>query len=339
MRHATVLAAALVCVAGEAHAQPADADALIKNGLELRRQHRDAEALDAFRRAYAESATPRALAQIAFAEQALGKWVEAESDLLKAIATRDDAWIARNLELLQRGLATIQGHLGWIEIAADVSSADVWINGIDLGTRTLPEKLRVEAGSVDIELRAAGYEPARRLTSVEARGTGHESIHLVPLAMPAAEPPVQRAPPTPSPVMTAAPRPEVPSRPDAATRNASFVWLGAGAVALGLGTYFGVRTLSTKSQRDSVCPNPICPVTGHDALGRPLSEGVALDQQARTLAIESTAWLAAGIVAAGVGATLFWVSRSGTHPAQSGVVRVAPFVGADRAGAQLGGNW
>ncbi len=270
------------------------------------------------------------MAQIAFAEQALGKWVEAEADLQKAVAMRDDSWIARNVTLLQRGLATIQEHLGSIEIAADVSPADVWINGVDLGTHALPEKLRVEAGSVDIEVRAPGYEAARRLTTVEPGGTGHESIHLVPLAMPASEPPAPSAaaaPPAPTAAPTL-PSPEPPPHRDAALRNASFVWLGAGVVALGLGTYFGVRTLSTKSDRDSVCPSPTCGFNGFE-----------LDHEARALALDSTAWFTAGVVAAAVGVTLFWVSRSGTHPAQSAVVRLGPFVGADRAGAQFGGSW
>lgn len=336
MRHATILAAALLCVAAEARAQPTDADSLIKNGLELRRQHRDAEALDAFRRAYAAIPSPRALAQIAFAEQALGKWVEAEADLQKALAARDDAWIGRNSSLLQRGLATIQEHLGWIEVAADVTPADVWLNGVDLGTRALPEKLRVEAGSVDIELRAPGYETARRLTTVEPRGTGHESIHLVPLAMPAPETPAPGAATSAAPPVAPAPSiPETPPHRNAAVRSASFVWLGAGAVALGLGAYFGVRTLDTKSQRDQVCGQPTCP----PGAGGTVGQGVALDEKARAFATDSTSWFVAGMLAAGVGATLFWVSRSDAHPAQSGAVRVVPFVGADRAGAQLGGDW
>jgi serine/threonine-protein kinase len=329
MRHATVLAAALVCIASEARAQPGDPDSLIKSGLELRRQHRDAEALDAFRRAYAAIPTPRALAQIAFAEQALGNWVEAEADLQKAVAMRDDPWIARNVTLLQRGLATIQEHLGSIEIAADVSPADVWINGVDLGTHPLPDKLRVEAGSVDIEVRAPGYEAARRLTTVEPGGTGHESIHLVPLAMPASEPPAPSAAAAPAPRATPTPAsPEPPPHRDAAMRNASFAWLGAGVVALGLGTYFGVRTLSAKNDRDSVCSASTCGFSGFE-----------YDHEARALALDSTAWFTAGIVATAVGVTLVWVSRSGTHPAQSGVVRVGPFVGVDRAGAQFGGSW
>jgi serine/threonine-protein kinase len=328
MRLATILAAALLCVAAEARAQPADAESLIKSGLELRRQHRDAEALDAFRRAYAGSPTPRALAQIAFAEQALGKWVEAEADLQKALAVRDDPWIVHNLPLLQRGLATIQQHLGWIEIAADVSSGDVRINGVDLGTLTLPGKLRVEAGSVDIELRASGYEPARRLTSVEAGGSGHESIHLVPVETASAGTPTS-ALTNPSVPQVPPAAPEEPSGPpDTAMRNAGWVALGAGAVALGLGTYFGVRTLSTKSDRDSVCSTASCS-----------QQGVSLDHEARALALDSTAWFTAGIVAAGVGASLLWMSRSSAHPAHSGALRVLPMVGADRAGAGLGGNW
>jgi serine/threonine-protein kinase len=328
MRLPTVLAAALVCVAAEARAQPADADSLIKSGLELRRQHRDAEALDAFRRAYAASPTPRALTQIAFAEQALGKWVEAEADLQRALASPDDQWIARNLPLLHRGLATIDEHLGWIEIAADVSPADVWINGVDLGVQAMPRRLRVEAGSVDIEVRAPGYEAARRLTSVEAGGSGHESIHLVPLEMPSAGTPASALPnPSVAQVAPAAPE-EPPGPPDIAMRNAGWVAVGAGAVALGLGTYFGVRTLSTKSDRDSVCSTAACGVQGFE-----------LDHEARALALDSTAWFTAGIVAAGVGASLLWMSRSSAHPAHSGALRVLPIVGADRAGAELGGNW
>ena len=94
MRCATVLAAALVCVAAEARAQTSEPELLVKQGLELRREHRDGEALDTFRRAYAAAPTPRVRVQIAFAEQALGRWVDAEADLQKALASADDAWIA-----------------------------------------------------------------------------------------------------------------------------------------------------------------------------------------------------------------------------------------------------
>ena len=59
---------------GSASAQE---EALIKHGLELREKHDDEGALAEFQRAYQLSKGGRALAQIALAEQALGRWVDA----------------------------------------------------------------------------------------------------------------------------------------------------------------------------------------------------------------------------------------------------------------------
>jgi tetratricopeptide (TPR) repeat protein len=329
MRSATVLAAALVCVAAEARAQPADTESLVKQGLELRREHRDAEALDVFRRAYASGPTPRILAQVAFAEQALGRWVDAEADLQKALASGDDAWIARNLAVLERGRATIAEHLGWLEVAADVSPAQLAINGVDMGVQPMPARVRVEAGSLVIEVRAPGYVTVRRPTSVDAGGTAHESIHLVQLVPPPQEP-AASAPPEPPPVVAAI-EPAAPASrksADPTMRNAGLVSLGAAVVALDVGSYFGIATLLSKWQRDRECSGATC-----DA------KGVALDQQARSQAIASTAWVASGLLAAGIGVTLVLVSRSGGPATDHAALQVGPALGADRAGAQLGGTW
>lgn len=91
-----------------------DADSLIHRGVEMRRQGHDAEALDTFTRALAIQASPRALAQVALAEQALGQWVAAESRLVAALANEDDPWIAGNREPLEAALATIRRHLAAI---------------------------------------------------------------------------------------------------------------------------------------------------------------------------------------------------------------------------------
>lgn len=330
MRCATVLAAALVCVAAEARAQTSEPELLVKQGLELRREHRDGEALDTFRRAYAAAPTPRVRVQIAFAEQALGRWVDAEADLQKALASADDAWIQRNLPLLERGRASIAEHLGWVEVAADVNPTQLVINGVDRGLQPMPARVRVEAGSVIVEVRASGYVPVRRPTSVEAGGTAHESIHLVPLTPPSLEPAPSAAPSPQSASASLEPPPAPPEAPapDLAMRNAGIVSLVASALALGMGTYYGVQTLATKSNRDQYCSGQVCE-----------AKGVNLDGQAREQASQSTAWFGAGLVAAGVGVTLLLVSRSVGHAAPPGAFRVTPMLGADRAGAQLGGNW
>ncbi|HEX4352161.1 MAG TPA: tetratricopeptide repeat protein, partial [Polyangiales bacterium] len=62
------------------------ADALISQGVALRKQGKNAEALVDFQRAYQISPSPRAQAQIALAEQALGDWIAAEDGLVSALA-------------------------------------------------------------------------------------------------------------------------------------------------------------------------------------------------------------------------------------------------------------
>src|SRR5580704_11727693 len=108
MRRATLLATALLLVAGTARAQPSDPEPLVKEGIELRRLHRDADALEAFRRAFALAPAPRTLAQIALAEQALGRFVDAEADLQRAISSGEDPWIRRSARALEVGLADIR---------------------------------------------------------------------------------------------------------------------------------------------------------------------------------------------------------------------------------------
>src|SRR5436190_8859003 len=76
-----------------AQAQTDDPDALIQQGLDLRREHRDDEALAVFRRSHELRPSARALAQIALAEQATGRWVDAREHLTEALAM-DDPWIA-----------------------------------------------------------------------------------------------------------------------------------------------------------------------------------------------------------------------------------------------------
>jgi hypothetical protein len=322
----------IVSAVGSLHAQPSDAGALVKHGLVLRRERHDAEALDEFRRAYALDPAPRTLAQIALAEQALGKWADAEADLQKALGAGDDSWIASNRRVLDAGLATIHGHLGGLDVEADVKGAELWVNGARVGSLPLAAPMRVEAGSVVVEVRAEGYATARRITSVEPGGSARESLHLVPLGVPALPemPPAstrQAEHPLPSLPQAEPPR-VIPI--DRRMRFVSFVLMGAGAVGIAAGSYFGVQTLNTKSQRDAYgnCQGQTCPSTGFN-----------LDQQARSYALQSTAWFTGGLLAAGVGVGLFLMSGSRVLPGGSTALRITVDVGPDRASAGLGGSW
>lgn len=72
-----------------AHAQTATSvDDLIHHGVELRRHGDDSGALLEFRRAYEAGHSPRAAAQMGWAEQALGRWLEADAHLREAMLAR-----------------------------------------------------------------------------------------------------------------------------------------------------------------------------------------------------------------------------------------------------------
>ncbi|HEY8039329.1 MAG TPA: PEGA domain-containing protein [Polyangiaceae bacterium] len=333
MRRGAALGLMLVSIglATPVHAQPAEASALTRHGLALRRERRDAEALEEFRRAYALDPAPRTLAQIALAEQALGRWADAEADLEKALRAADDRWIAANRSVLGAGLAAIRGHLGSLDVDADATGAELWVNGARIGALPLPAALRVEAGSVVIEVRAPGHATARRMTSVEPGESARESVHLVPLAPPA---PSMDARPPPAPrdeSLTPSPAPEPRVVPvDRPMRATAWVLLGAGMAGLASGAYFGVRTLATRSDRDGRCQGPGGTCT-------PL--GLALDGEARSLALRSTAWFAGGLVAAGVGAGLFLLSRSRILPGGVTALRLGVDLGPDRATGGVGGSW
>jgi hypothetical protein len=164
-------------------------DKLYSEGVELRRRHQDAEALDRFQRAHALKATPRTQAQIGFAEQALGRWVDAERDLKAALATAD-AWIEKNKTAIGRALATTDEHLGTLLIEGRPEGAEVRVGGAVAGTLPLRDPLRVPAGTITVELRAEGHAPGLRTIPIEAMKSHRERIELVPIAAAPPAPPV-----------------------------------------------------------------------------------------------------------------------------------------------------
>lgn len=153
-------------------------EVLLQEGLELRRQQRDAEALQRFMDAYNLSQSAQALAQVALAEQALGNFVEAEVHLQQALATQDP-WINPRRPALQEALGQISAQLGTIEITGGVAGAQVFVNGVDRGTFPQAARIRARAGSAVIEIRANGYAAVQRTVMIMAGGIARESIQLV----------------------------------------------------------------------------------------------------------------------------------------------------------------
>src|SRR5437868_10154869 len=71
----------------------ARAEQLVQRGLQERRAGDDQAALPLFKEAYDLSGSPRAVTQLGFCHQALGQWLDAETNITEGLKATDDSWI------------------------------------------------------------------------------------------------------------------------------------------------------------------------------------------------------------------------------------------------------
>ncbi|MDD9970901.1 MAG: PEGA domain-containing protein [Myxococcales bacterium] len=154
---------------------------LVDEGLALRGQARDREALERFERAYEAGHDARILAQIAFAEQALGRWVASYRHLDQALSEAEHPWIARNRELLRTELDKIAGNLVRLEILVDTEDAQVYVDGVPVGKSPLADPIVVAPGAINVTVEKEGYlRGMRQVLAVRTRGLARTEIRLVP---------------------------------------------------------------------------------------------------------------------------------------------------------------
>lgn len=244
--------AALVCLAvalaGPAASAQTSVEAEIARGVALRRDGRDQAALEVFQSVWSSSRAPRALAQVALAEQALGRWVEAEGHLVEALGGSVDPWIRTRLPVLQAALAEIRRHVGRLDVSGGPAGAEVVVEGRVVGTLPLPRPLRVRTGSLTFSVRRGGYVPVTRTVQVEAAYPSRETVALE--AIPA--PPVVAPPPqvlVPRRVAQPARRTRT-----SGVRYAGFALIGTGAAALVVSGVFLGLNLGAASDAESATP-------------------------------------------------------------------------------------
>lgn len=171
----------IVAIAGQARAA-SDPEDLVREGVERRRHGDDAGALRLFEEAYGKGHSPRALAQMALAEQALGKWVAASEHIRQALATERDPWIIKNRSVLNESAARVAEHVGQIDILGGTPGAEVRLDGVARGILPLRQPLAATTGTVTIDILMRGRLPVRRTTSVRAGEVTRESFDALATA-------------------------------------------------------------------------------------------------------------------------------------------------------------
>lgn len=287
-------------VTGTAFAQRDPHEPRYEQGIALRSSHRDAEALALFRVLYDETHAPRALAQIALAEAALGEWVDAEAHLTMALAV-SDSWVQRNRAVLDATQGTIQAHLGRLEVRSVTPGAALWIQNRRVASLPMAQPARVPVGTVTFEVRATGYVTAMRVATIVSNGFARESVDLAPETAP--QPATVATPPPPARLVQPAPRAsDVPAAPSSLTRTLGWTSAAtAGAFLVG-GSIAYVVGLNQVDSYNETCPPPDTPSLSPDCQGR-----VSSVQTMQALAI--TGFVGGGVLAA-ASAVLFLVAPS-----------------------------
>jgi hypothetical protein len=223
---------------GAMAAEPS-ADALIEQGLGLRREAKPEQALEMFRKAHALAPSPRTFGQMGLVETSLRRWVDGEKHLSVSLANLDDRWVIKNRAFLDEALGLCRSHVGDL-IVSGPAGAEVFVGGQSVGTLPAVPALRLAEGTVKVSASAPGSKPFEQAVAIRAGARSALMIALDPIA----ETPVAV---TPTPVAAApAPAPRIATAPPVHSESSPsswHTWAGvslavAGAAALGWGIYW-----------------------------------------------------------------------------------------------------
>ena len=289
-------AAALLTVGWAWNAPPAragdsaEAESLIRQGVELRAQKKDERALPLFEKAYQLSRTPRTAGQLGLVEMALGYFVDAEKYLGEAVASPDHPWVAKNLATLKAQLATAKSQIGELYVIGEPDGAEVLVNGKVLGKLPLSTPIRLDKGRAEVQVRAPGYVATTDMVTMVGGKREDRSYRLQREAVAVAPPPpvpvqpVQPAMPkplesTPPPAVAATPPPAGDTGAPAASITTAPAPDQGGEpsslrpIAWGVGIGAGAALISAPSRASSRSRRRTSSTTTWDRIQRPFGSG------------------------------------------------------------------
>jgi hypothetical protein len=299
-------------------ASAADADAArdeLRAGYALKQQGDCRGALPHLLASYRLDPKPKALLNAADCEQRLGELVAARThaqdglDLATRLGDAELAAVARDQ------LAAVDRRVARITIsAADALPVSVSLDGAAVSIATVA---MVNPGRHDIVVRAVSH--LDRTYPVTLGEGARETIEVS-----AGEP---IATPSPVAVEPLAPREERTNAPSSINgrRLVAITLGGAGVVAVGIGSVFGVVAVAKNGDSNA---NGHCNATSCDATGRDLRNTALSDASAST-------WLIGLGLPAIVGGGIWYLME----PSDGTRISLGPMVGPSSGGLKVGGAW
>lgn len=321
---------ALLALAPPAHASPAD-DAF-KQGRDLMKAGKYAEACAAFGESQKLDPSLGTQFNIAQCEEKTGKLASAlkiyrdlvqydTNGVRKAAASDLAAKLEPRVPKLQ------------LQLSAKPAGTVITLDGVECGA-CLTGNAPVDFGTIAIAVKAPGFAPATaKATIAEESKVIVVQVKLEPIARPTGKP-VVTPPPVVTPVVTPTPGPSPDPlvRTDAPPRSkrklAAVITLAGGGAFLGTGIVLGVMARSRWQDAKDVCGGSTTCANDSDT-----QYAQDLGDSARTRANVSTVMFVAGGLAAAAGVYL-WVTTPKEH-----ALTVSASAAPGSAGVVLGGRF
>jgi tetratricopeptide (TPR) repeat protein len=291
----------------------ARAQAIYAEGVRAANEHRDAEALQKFKDAYAIYPGPNILAAIGREKQVLGQDLEAIRDLRAAL--RDPLLNPDNAGRLKAQIAEAEGKLGRLQVSGPEGAHII----VDEHEQTLPLREPIDVARGPFRVKATFAGKTKELSGDAKPGV----VTPVALAFDAAGAEV-----TPPPT-------EEPKSNGTIWKPLTFVFGGATLVTGVLALYFNAKSHSA-NDRSTALRNEHA--GSNCQVGSPPSfcgDIAAEDSDTRSAASASKGmWIGAGFLLAltGVSGALWATSKSSQPPARTALI---PMAGPSTAGAAL----
>jgi hypothetical protein len=297
----------------------ATAAALFEQGKELLSQGKTSEACVKLAESHRIDPGGAVVMLLATCHEREGKIASAWAEYKEAMAMAIQAARADRQQYARERIEALTPKLSYLNLivpaATRVEGLVVRRNEVLLGEATWGAELPVDPGLYQIRATAPGREPFER--SLDIKSGEHHSVIVALTAAAAASsaPPVASAPPVTSappaqPAETASSAPLSPPPPHPARRNsAGYVIGGLGAVALGVGGFFGLRAIQKRKDSDAGCPAGECSAGAWSTY-----------EDARSAARYANVGLGVGLVGLGVGAFLLFGPSSSSGPQLSAAV-------------------
>jgi hypothetical protein len=314
-----------VATADTSPTNQAAAQALFDQGRRLLDDGKYTEACAKFEASQRLDPGTGTLLNLAACNERVGKLATAWTQFNEALSLAIRDGRRDRMSFAREHIASIEPQLPRLTIAVRAAATEglsVSIDGAPLGKAAWDVAAPIDPGNHEIEANAPGKLPFRatlKLAPAEARTLEVPALDDDPDALAK----VQKGE-APAPSETPLPQPQPTA--NATRRLAGEIALGAGAVALGIGTYFGLRALSIWSDANANCTQDAC-----------TSYGQSRTQDARSAARGSDVAFGVGIAVVAAGVVLILTSASG----QSSQPTVAASLSASAQGGGLAlhGAW